>query len=92
MAIVRGAEGARILGTSSALLGAAPAYQIRYTTDGSVPGPGSALHTAPISDPATVRAALVVDGSVVAALDETAPRLRIRGSTAPESRGKFHGH
>lgn len=92
LCILRGERDARILGASLALLGSAPSYEIRYTTDRSVPGRSSRLYTGPIEDAGRLRAALVTRGDVVAVLDETTPKFRIRGSKAPASRDRFrHG-
>jgi beta-galactosidase len=97
LTIVRGDDGARIFGGSLALSGNGnPPYELRYTTDGSAPGPGSALYTPGVVPPpvagAHVRAAVVAHGRVVAEVDERTPRSRIRGSTPPESRDPFrHG-
>jgi len=92
VSIIRGERNARILGASSGLLGPAPSYEIRYTTDGSLPGLRSTRYTGPVESGAPLRAALVSAGRVVALLDESAPKFRIRGSAAPKTRDPFkHG-
>lgn len=91
LAIVRGPEGARVLGASAAPAGTAPPFELRVTTDGSAPGPRSPRYTAPLAG-GPVRAALVVAGRVVAALDERAPKSRVPASAPPDSREPFrHG-
>lgn len=96
LTVVRGDDGARIFASSLALSGeGTPPFELRYTTDGSEPGPDSL----PYSDGAVlritdapVRAAVVAHGRVVAQLDERAPKTRIRGSAPPETREPFrHG-
>jgi beta-galactosidase len=92
LAVVRGAGGVRVLGASTGLAGPPPALELRYTTDGSAPGPGSRLYAAPVADGGRVRAALVAGGRVVAALDEGAEKFRVRGSGPPDAREPFrHG-
>ena len=90
LSIVRGPRDVRVLGASLAMRRAAPAYEIRYTTDGSAPGPGSILYTRPVTNAAKLRAALVERRQVVAVIDETTPKFRIQGSIAPKSRDQFH--
>ena len=97
VAIVRGADGARIFGNSLALSGRGnPPFELRYTVDGTEPGPGSTLYRGDFPPPITaagpVRAAVVAHGRVVAHLDERTPKFRIRGSAPPETREPFrHG-
>ncbi len=67
----------------------APPYDVRFTTDGSEPGPASPRYAAPIAAEGPVRAALLVEGRVVASLDERTERFRIRGSSAPPRRTPF---
>ncbi|MGH7483390.1 MAG: glycoside hydrolase family 2 TIM barrel-domain containing protein [Longimicrobiales bacterium] len=90
LAVVRGEQGVRILASADAFRSANPTYEIRYTADGGAPGPGSARYVRPITGAARVRAALIADGRVVAALDEATRKFRIPGSTAPERREPFH--
>jgi beta-galactosidase len=89
LSIVRSGTAARILAASRAVTGYTPGYEVRFTVDGSKPGPSSTLYTRPIESSAPVRAVLVSRGSIVAALDETAKRTRIRANIPPESRDKF---
>jgi hypothetical protein len=66
--------------------------ELRYTTDGSAPGPASRRYARPLAGTRRVRAALVAHGRVVAALDEAAEKTRVRGSAPPDAREPFrHG-
>jgi beta-galactosidase len=68
--------------------GAAPrAYALHVTTDGSAPTAVSPRYSKPISATHGVRAALVVDGRVIASASTDAPRFRVAGSTAPTKSG-----
>lgn len=89
LAIVGSGREARMLAASAALTGPARPYQIRYTNDGSDPRTGSDRPLRPIPGALPLRAALVVDGRVVATLDEGAPRFRVPASAPPESREPF---
>lgn len=89
LSVVRSENVARILGASLALIGSASTYQIRYTTDGTVPGLGSQRYVRPIETPRSIRAALVSGGKLVVTLDEATPRFRVQGSAPPESRDPF---
>jgi beta-galactosidase len=97
LSIVRADDGARIFGNSLALSGRGdPPFELRYTTDGTAPGPESARYTPGVVPPPIaaphVRAALVAHGRVVAELDERTPKSRIRGSAPPDTREPFrHG-
>lgn len=96
LTIVRGGDGARIFGNSLALSGNGnPPFELRYTVDGTAPGPGATLYRGDVPPPITgarVRAAVVAHGRVVAELDEQTPKFRIRGSAPPETREPFrHG-
>ena len=89
LAIVPRGGSVRILGTSLALEGRAPAYEIRYTTDGSEPGPGSAPYRGASLAGTRLRAALLVEGRVVASLAVDRPKYRIPPSAPPERREPF---
>jgi len=92
LCILRGEDGVRILGASRDLAGDSPPFELRYTADGSAPGPGSTRYAEPVEGPGRVRAALVARGRVVAALDEGAEKFRVRGSAPPDAREPFrHG-
>jgi hypothetical protein len=73
--------------------GTEPAYVVRYTVDGSEPGPESPRYEAGATvQGERVRAALLAQGCVVVTADERTPKFRIRGSAPPESRDPFrHG-
>lgn len=79
----------RVLGASLALRGGAAPFELRITRDGTVPGVGSPRYGGPMEGSASVRAALVVEGRVVATLDEGAPKLRMEASVAPARRETF---
>jgi hypothetical protein len=89
LSIIRSEGDVRIVGSSLAMRGPAPVYEIRYTIDGSIPGAGSLLYSRPLSNVVRLRAALVARGQIVAALDEATPKFRIQGSIAPKSREPF---
>jgi beta-galactosidase len=89
LAIVANGGLTRIIGASMALEGSAPAHGLRYTTDGSGPGPGSVRYTGPVRTDSRLRAALLVGGKVVAALAGDAPRFRMAASAPPDRRGPF---
>ena len=82
----------RIVAASAALTGPARPHQIRYTNDGSDPATASSITRRPIPGELPLRAALVVDGRVVATVDERTPKFRVPASAPPESREPFrHG-
>lgn len=88
LAIRRDGDAVRLLAAALPVLGEAPPFEVRYTADGSAPGPESAPGTSVLS-PRPVRAALFADGRLVTELDEAAPKFRVRGSAAPEARTPF---
>ena len=88
LAIIRADGAARIVTASAGVIGDAPRFEARYTTDGSAPGPESPRVTGPVAA-AALRAAVLVDDTVVALLDERAEKFRVQGSTAPETREPF---
>jgi beta-galactosidase len=90
VAIASVADGARLLGASAAVRGRAPRHRLVYATDGAEPGPGSARYRQPVDPDSRLRAALVVQGKVVASLAADAPRFRIPASAPPEKREPFH--
>lgn len=89
VAVLRSGDAVRILGASAALEGHPPPFEIRYTTDGSDPGPGSDRYRDPIEAVPGLRAALLVRGGPVASLALDQPRFRMPASGAPEERGPF---
>jgi len=89
LSIVRNGNEARIFGAGLPLLVRATPFEVRYTTGGSAPNASSKLYTSPVTGSNRIRAAILVDGHVVAALDETTPKFRIQGSEAPKTRDPF---
>jgi beta-galactosidase len=89
LAIVTSAGSARILTAAAPLEGAPPAHEVRYTTDGSEPGPAATVYRSPVGATPGLRAALVVRGRVVASLAADAPTYRIPASAPPDRRGPF---
>jgi beta-galactosidase len=90
-AMVPSGEGTvRLLGGWVALEGRAQRPELRYTTDGSEPGPGSPRYRGPLPASDALRAGLIVRSRVVATLSAAAPRFRIPPSAPPESREPFH--
>jgi beta-galactosidase len=89
ISIVRREHNVSVLGASFSFSGRPSSYQIRYTTDGSIPGPGSRLYTGPMAPGPKIRAALIARGRVVASLDASAAKYRIPATIPPESRDTF---
>ena len=90
LAIVPLGSSVRILSAAQSFEGRAPPHDIRYTTDGSEPGPASARYRATALSGAQVRAALLVEGRVVASLAADGPKYRIPPSAPPDRRAPFH--
>jgi beta-galactosidase len=90
LAIVSGGGAARVLGAALALRGDAPPYGLVYTTDGAEPGPSSARYRGPVEAASDLRAALVVQGTVLASLALNEPKFRIPATAPPEKREPFH--
>jgi beta-galactosidase len=90
VAVVPGPAGARVLGASLAIGGRTPRHRLVYTTDGTEPTPGSARYRRVIESPARLRAALVVQGRVVASIPADAPKFRIPANVPPAEREPFH--
>lgn len=93
LSLLRGPRGVRIAGASAMLAGgAAPPFELRYTADGTAPGPRSPRYAGPVTAAGRVRAALVARGRVVAQLDEEGEKIRIPVSAPPDAREPFrHG-
>ncbi len=91
LAIVPAGTEARILDAAVATDGRAPRHEVRYTTDGSEPGPASPVYRGPVAASPALRAALLVDGRVVAALSADAAKYRIPPCAPPPHRGPFRG-
>ncbi len=89
VAVVPDGGSVRVLSASQAPEGRSPPHEVRYTTDGSEPGPASPLYRAPIGSAPGLRAALLVGGRVVASLAIDAPKFRIPVSAPPDRRGPF---
>ena len=92
LAIVPSGSGGsvRMLATSLALQGRAPRQEVRFTIDGSEPGPASHRYSGPVAGDPRLRAGLVVEGRLVASLAAAAPKLRIPASAPPDRRGPYH--
>jgi beta-galactosidase len=89
LAVVAGGGAARILDASLALDGGAPRHEVRYTTDGSEPGPASTLYRSAVEASPQLRAALLVRGRAVAQLAAGAPKYRVPPCAAPDRRGPY---
>jgi beta-galactosidase len=89
LAIIRSGDLTRILATSAALDGAPPAHEVRYTTDGSDPGPTATAYRGPVAGSAGLRAGLLVRGRLVATLAAGHPKYRTPISAPPDRRGPF---
>jgi beta-galactosidase len=89
LAIVPRGDSVRILAASAALEGAPLAHEVRYTTDGSEPGPTSALYRGAVPMSPRLRAGLLVRGRLVASLAADTPKFRIPASAPPDRRGPF---
>lgn len=89
LSVIRAGRQVRVVGASAALTAPPSRFELRWTTDGRAVGAGSPIHDGPSSAEGPVQAALVVAGRVVATLDERAPKFRVRGSAAPDSRAPF---
>jgi beta-galactosidase len=90
LTVVRSGGVTKILGGVLALEGRAPRYELRYTTDGSEPGPASRRYRGPLDAAPQLRAGLLVDGKVVAALATEAEKFRIPASAPPDRRERFN--
>jgi len=83
LSVVRQGDAVRVLSAALGLGGRSGPFEVRVTTDGSEPGPRSARYNGPLTGTGPVRAVLLVAGTRVVLADETSPRFRIAGSTAP---------
>jgi beta-galactosidase len=80
-----------ILGASLAVQGRAPRQEIRFTTDGSVPGPASPLYrTGTVAGGVRLRAGLMVGGRLMASVAADARKTRIPASAPPQRREPYH--
>jgi beta-galactosidase len=89
LSIVRDGDSARVLGATTALEGGAPRHELRYTTDGSEPGPASSRYRGPVAASPRIRAGLLVRGRLAATLAMDAPKFRVPASAPPERREPF---
>jgi beta-galactosidase len=90
LSVVRKGDSARIVGAAMALEGRPPRYELRYTTDGSEPGPASHRYRGPVAVSRGLRAGLLVRGGLGATLAMDAPKVRVPASAPPERREQFH--
>ncbi len=90
LAIVPAGEARRIVSASLASGGEPPAHEVRYSTDGTAPGPGSARADGLVPAIPGLRAAILVRGRVVASLAAATPKFRVPASAPPERREPFH--
>jgi beta-galactosidase len=90
LALVPGRDSVRILGASLALEGRARRYELRFTTDGSEPGPASPRRRGPVPAAPRLRAGLLVGGKLIATLAGDTPKFRLPASAPPERREPFH--
>jgi len=89
LSIVESGGTMRIASASLGPAGGAASPLVRYRTDGGEPGPTSRLYRSPVEASPELRAALLVEGRVVASLAADAPRLQIPASAPPERREPF---
>jgi len=83
LALVRDGERMRALSGAVSVGGDVEPWEVRVTTDGSVPGATAARYDGPIVASGRVRATLVVGGRSIVTADSGATTFRIPGSTAP---------
>jgi hypothetical protein len=80
---IREGEQVRVLSAVMSRGGDVERHDIRYTTDGSAPGPESPVYEGPLSTAERVRATLFVGGRPIVEADTHVARFRVPGSTAP---------
>ena len=80
----------RILGASRGIEGRMLRHEIRYTTDGTEPGPAARGYRDPVGADSGLRAGLLVEGRLVASLALDTPKFRIPAGAPPEKREEFH--
>ncbi len=81
----------RILGASRSVEGRILRHELRYTTDGTEPGPAARGYRDPVGGDAGLRAGLVVEDRLIASLALGTPKFRIPAGTPPDHREKFPG-
>jgi hypothetical protein len=79
----------RVLHASVGLERRRPPHEIRYTADGSMPGPGGSLYRGPVPAIEKFHAAVLVGGRTVASLGLGEKRFRPPPSAPPERRESF---
>jgi hypothetical protein len=90
LSVVRDGDSASVLGAAMALEGGTPRHELRYTTDGSEPGPASNRYRGPVAASPRLRAGLLVRGRLAATLAMDAPKFRVPASAPPARREQFH--
>ncbi|KAF0094833.1 MAG: beta-galactosidase [Puniceicoccaceae bacterium 5H] len=83
LAVVSDGQQTRVLHHGLALRGKLPAYEVRWTDDGSEPTRRSRRYEGPIRGAKGLRAAVFVDGERIALSDPQVEKFRLAGSTAP---------
>ena len=91
LALIPGRNATRIVSGVAALQGRAAAHEIRFTSDGSEPGPRSSRYVSPIAR-ANIRAGLFANGEMLVTLAQDAPKFRVPISAPPDKRTPFGGH
>lgn len=82
--------GVLILDGGIASDGPPPAAEVRYTTDGTIPGVTAQRYHGGVIPAGGLRAALLLGERVIATIAEGAPKFRISASAPPERREAFH--
>jgi beta-galactosidase len=89
VAIVADGQMMRVLGAAVGLDQEPPEWQLRYTTDGSAPGPAGLGYQGPVPASPSLRAAVLVGGRIAAELAADTPKFRIPASAPPDRRDPF---
>jgi beta-galactosidase len=85
LSLVGDGESVRAIDAALAPGGEPEPGEVRFTTDGSAPGPESPLYRGPVAARGRVRAVLLVGGVAIAEADTEQPKFRIAGSKVPAS-------
>lgn len=88
LAVVQDATRMAVIGGSLDLGGGSPRYTLHYTTDGTAPTSASARYRQPLPHSPRLRAALCVEGRVIARIAADEAKFRVAGSTAPTPESK----
>ena len=91
VAVVHAGGRVRILGASRDIEGRMLRHEIRYTTDGTEPGPAARGYRDPVGADSGLRAGLLVEDRLVASLALDTPKFRIPAGAPPEKREEFPG-